>query len=424
MATDIYSMLTGGADPRADYMKQQQAFQQRLSQATDPRAFIATVGSNVGGMLGQGIGNFIGGNDEENKIKQILQQVGNITNPLDQAKAAYKLFSDAGMAKQAQIMMERIRQLGEEDVNLKYKQAQTSYYENRGTGTGKGTGPERMIQYIGDVRKRLLQNEDVPEWEITQANDYIEYLGKQKSYVDKDGNVITVSQSQISPLPTKKAGTPAPVVEETPRSAGAGRGFVNPPLIGATPSPVTETKPAPTGTLPPGSGARITTTPAGAKTAEQAKAKTQLQAKQAKNVTATVDEALGLVSGWTAGIGSLLASVPGSSAIDLEGALETIKANLGFDRLQQMRDASPTGGALGQVAVQELEALQATVASLKQGQSPEKLRSGLKKVKQHYENWLQVMQGNNPYKASEVPPPATFKGSKADQALINKYLKR
>jgi hypothetical protein len=182
MATDIYSMLTGGADSSADYMKQQQAFQQRLSQATDPRAFIATVGSNMGGMLGQGLGKaIVGGEDEESKVKLILQKVSNITDPLEQAKAAYKLFSDAGMTKQAQIMMEQITKLG----------------------TRKGTGPERMIQFVGDVRRRLLQKEEVADWEITQANDYIEYLGKQKSYTDSSGRIVTVSQAQLSPLPVQ-----------------------------------------------------------------------------------------------------------------------------------------------------------------------------------------------------------------------------
>ena len=184
MATDIYSMLTGGADSSADYMKQQQAFQQRLSQATDPRAFIATVGSNMGGMLGQGLGKaIVGGEDDESKVKLILQKVSNITDPLEQAKAAYKLFSDAGMTKQAQIMMEQITKLG----------------------TRKGTGPERMIQFVGDVRRRLLQKEEVADWEITQANDYIEYLGKQKSYTDSSGRIVTVSQAQLSPLPVQGA---------------------------------------------------------------------------------------------------------------------------------------------------------------------------------------------------------------------------
>ena len=421
MASDIYSMLTGSYDPAAESRQQSQAFQQQLSQATDPRAFIAAVGSNMGAQLGRGAQQLFGGQSQK-AIAEVMQQVSSIQDPLEQAKEAYKLFSDRNMVKEAQMMMERIRTLQEEAVNQRYKQAQTEYYSGRATAGGKGTGPERMIQAIGDVRRRLMQGEDVPEWEITQANDYIEYLGKQKSYVDKEGNIVTVSQSQISPLPAKK--TTAPAIEappEAPRSAGAGRGFVNPPLIGATPSPVTETRPAATSTLAPGSGARVTTTPVGAQSAQKAATKEALQTEQAKNVAATVDEALGQVSGWTAGLGSLLASVPGSPAADLEGTLTTIKANLGFDRLQQMRDASPTGGALGQVAIQELEALQATVASLKQGQSPEKLRSGLNKIKQHYENWLQVMQGNDPRKASEVPPAAKFKASKADLDLVNKY---
>ena len=72
MATDIYSMLTGGYDPRAEQMKQQQAFQQQLSQSTTPQSFIATVGSNLGGMLGQGVQKIAGVKDprEEKAIKK------------------------------------------------------------------------------------------------------------------------------------------------------------------------------------------------------------------------------------------------------------------------------------------------------------------------------------------------------------------
>lgn len=71
MATDIYSMLTGGYDPRAEQMKQQQLFQQQLGQATTPQSFIATVGSNFGNMLGQGIQKLAGVKDprEEKAIK-------------------------------------------------------------------------------------------------------------------------------------------------------------------------------------------------------------------------------------------------------------------------------------------------------------------------------------------------------------------
>ena len=81
------------------------------------------------------------------------------------------------------------------------------------------------------------------------------------------------------------------------------------------------------------------------------------------------------------------ASFAQGAAANPADRLTTIKANLGFDRLQQMRDQSPTGGALGQVAVQELASLQATVASLDQLQSPTQLGTALDKIERHYTNW-------------------------------------
>ncbi len=71
------------------------------------------------------------------------------------------------------------------------------------------------------------------------------------------------------------------------------------------------------------------------------------------------------------GMGSGLAGYVGDTeytgnARAIFSAVDTIKANLGFAELKKMRDESPTGGALGQVAVQELEMLQATVAKLDQ----------------------------------------------------------
>lgn len=106
------------------------------------------------------------------------------------------------------------------------------------------------------------------------------------------------------------------------------------------------------------------------------------------NVMNTLDTAVKQTGTFTAGaIGTPLSFLPGTAAKDLAANLETIKANLGFDRLQQMRDASPTGGALGQVAIQELVALQSTVASLDNQQSPSQLKKNLNKVKGHYEKW-------------------------------------
>lgn len=144
------------------------------------------------------------------------------------------------------------------------------------------------------------------------------------------------------------------------------------------------------------------------------------------NVVNKVDEATKQVSPYTAGAGSIFSVVPGTPAKDLASTIETIKANLGFDRLQRMRDASPTGGALGQVAVQELVALQASVASLDVSQSPAQLKKNLENVKRHYQNWRKAIldsqaQGQQPQGAqggevqrpsAATPPIAPEQGQK------------
>jgi hypothetical protein len=114
--------------------------------------------------------------------------------------------------------------------------------------------------------------------------------------------------------------------------------------------------------------------------------------ENAGSVLKEVQDAKGMVGWNTAGVGGSLAFLPATDARNLGAKLQTIKANLGFDRLQQMRAESPTGGALGQVAVQELAALQATVASLDQMQSPTQLGTALDKIENHYTKWRNVME--------------------------------
>lgn len=128
---------------------------------------------------------------------------------------------------------------------------------------------------------------------------------------------------------------------------------------------------------------------------------------QADRVISKVDQALGNVGYTTAGIGAGFRNIPGTPARNLEADLDTIKANLGFAELQAMRDASPTGGALGAIAVQELTALQATVASLEQRQSPEQLRARLGEIKKHYENWKNVTQQAQAADAGGAAPAAS-----------------
>jgi len=123
----------------------------------------------------------------------------------------------------------------------------------------------------------------------------------------------------------------------------------------------------------------------------------------ADRIIGKVDEALPLVSGFTTGLGAVTSFIPGTSGANLRSTIETIKANLGFDRLQQMRDASPTGGALGQVAVKELDALQASVSSLDLNQSPDRIRNNLEQIKTHYSRWREATLGKLPAEKRTEP---------------------
>jgi hypothetical protein len=125
----------------------------------------------------------------------------------------------------------------------------------------------------------------------------------------------------------------------------------------------------------------------------QARQKLQAQTQQIDNVVDQINEVLQNADWTTTGVpGAIASKVRGTPAYDQERIVTTIKANLGFDKLQQMRDMSPTGGALGQVAVQELESLQASIANLDSGQSLPQFKRNLERVREHYQNWKRAAE--------------------------------
>ena len=89
-----------------------------------------------------------------------------------------------------------------------------------------------------------------------------------------------------------------------------------------------------------------------------------------------------------------LTGVSQTPRANMEEALAPIIANTGFDKLQAMRDASPTGGALGQVSNIELAALQKSLASISLNQSPELFEANLKKIQKHYSNMIKLMSAD------------------------------
>jgi len=84
------------------------------------------------------------------------------------------------------------------------------------------------------------------------------------------------------------------------------------------------------------------------------------------------------------GVGSLLKDVPATNANDMQNLLLGIQSSIGFDRLQQMRDNSPTGGALGPVSDFENKNLQAAYGSLAQSQTVEQFEFNLRRLANIY----------------------------------------
>lgn len=82
--------------------------------------------------------------------------------------------------------------------------------------------------------------------------------------------------------------------------------------------------------------------------------------------------------------------IGGSPAGDVASTLQTIRANVGFDRLQRMRNASKTGGALGAINQTEMDLLTSALGSVEQSQSREQLEYNLKRLQNIY---LDIVHG-------------------------------
>ena len=144
--------------------------------------------------------------------------------------------------------------------------------------------------------------------------------------------------------------------------------------------------------------------PAGANTKDWYEAETKRVAaarnmrpqvvQAATGVIQDIDRIIGMVKeapGKTTGTGAqLLSNIGGSKAKDVSALLDTIKANASFDKLQAMRAASPTGGALGQVSDNENRMLQSAIAALDQSQSADQFTRNLNRVKNVY---LDIVHG-------------------------------
>ena len=82
-------------------------------------------------------------------------------------------------------------------------------------------------------------------------------------------------------------------------------------------------------------------------------------------------------------IGTSTKGIPGTPGYKLSGYLENIVSRLALDTLQDIRQNSPTGGALGNVSDKDVGLLRDAIVKLRQGDEPVRLKEVLGQVRQY-----------------------------------------
>lgn len=141
-------------------------------------------------------------------------------------------------------------------------------------------------------------------------------------------------------------------------------------------------------------------------------------AERAQRVVQSIDELDKLVSPWTTGYGSLFAKMPASDARQFARKLDTLKANIAFNELTQMREASKTGGALGNVAIRELELLESTLGALDAGMDGKDLKAEFKKIKKSVQRWNTAASGQGGQPAAAKAPAEGTAGTVNGQPAV------
>lgn len=176
-------------------------------------------------------------------------------------------------------------------------------------------------------------------------------------------------------------------------------GDVNNRAAGGVPAqqPVQQTVTQPDGTM-------ITPLPKSPVAIEKEAKTNNQRSLQGDVVNDDINRALSLIDSavlpTTGYMGEKLKGVGGTSAHNLGELLTTIQANIGFDKLQAMREASPTGGALGQVSDFENRQLQAIYGSLAQSQSESQLKYNMMRLHNTYND---IIHGQGQGERFDIP---------------------
>ena len=302
-----------------------------------------------------------------------------------------------------------------------------------------GPAIQGVNEYTGQPSGAPIQKGLTPMQSIQAPLEQEGAAIKRGQYEFETGNRLPQPvQNQAPPVPPMGAPPPTPQAQPVPSQPPRIQKpipDIPPPIVRGAPSMA---QAGPQG-MPIGDGMtpKQRTELAAKRAEEKPKALLNLNAANTKADSALrkVDEVTSKLSAWTAGApGALLSSIPGTPQLELRKNIETLQNILSIKELQDMREASKTGGAVGQVTEAEWEKLSNTVASLSQSQSKEQLATNLGQIKAHFEKWRAAMTrayentyGPAPAQAGSAPRGAQeiemrFRAGKIDQKQLEKEL--
>lgn len=126
---------------------------------------------------------------------------------------------------------------------------------------------------------------------------------------------------------------------------------------------------------------------------EQAAARAEAEQQTAEDIVFFADRALGTMDNAnvpvTGRIAQGLAFFGDETVNSFFGDVDSIRANLTFEKLQEIRENSPTGGAVGNASDADLRLLADTAGSLDIRQSREQLRENIVRIRDLYAHFLQ-----------------------------------
>lgn len=372
MATDLMGLFnTSGYDPMKEQLKQQGLFQQQLAGATDPRSFIATVGSNMGGQLGGAAMRMFGDKTEEEKqqeaIKKALAETTG-TDPVERLRS----------------VAERLRSMGMEGAALKVDEQADAFEERslkRSEREEKIKTKKDRPKIVADRIQVLMKNFNMTEAEAKTIADndtsWNSYIKPPKDYAPSEYEkmLLAAGMTKGSPEFEKKM---ADYADAKLKAAAGDPVAIENAKLQAKLAEIELTK------------LKVDKEKEDATTRDYKNRLSFLTSTaQTKTMEKRIDDAKALANNWTTGYGAVaFDSLPATEARKLKNQINTIKANIGFDKLAQMRASSPTGGALGQVSERELYYLQSVLANLDTLTDAEDLKNNLDLVKKHYNNFL------------------------------------